>query len=109
MDLQEVNQTLNELRGSVHGVKGSFLVKKNRVITEDECSSEYISSTLFYLVDQIRKGNKDVVSLVFQADDRFTAFIYEDYILGVVSEGSTNVPFLGLLAGRVLREFNGHL
>jgi hypothetical protein len=109
MNLQEVNQTLNELRGSVHGVKGSFLVKKNRVITEDECSSEYISSTLFYLVDQIRKGNKDVVSLVFQADDRFTAFIYEDYILGVVSEGSTNVPFLGLLAGRVLREFNGHL
>jgi hypothetical protein len=109
MDLQEVNQTLNELKGSVHGVKGSFLVKKNRVITEDECSSEYISSTLFYLVDQIRKGNKDVVSLVFQADDRFTAFIYEDYILGVVSEGSTNVPFLGLLAGRVLREFNGHL
>ncbi len=109
MDLQEVNQTLNELRGSVSGVKGLFLVKKDRVITEDNCSSQYISSSLYYLVNQIRTQNKDVSSLVFQANDRFTAFIFEDYILGVVSEGTTNIPFLGLLAGRVLREFNGHL
>jgi hypothetical protein len=109
MDLEEVNQTLNELKGSVQGVKGSFLVKKDRVVTEDQCSSEYISSSLFYLVDQIRSSKKDITSLVFQAEDRFTAFIFEDYILGVVSEGSTNIPYLGLLAGRVLREFNGHL
>lgn len=109
MDLEEVNQTLNELRESVHGVKGSFLAKKDSVVTEDQCSSKYISSTLFFLVDQIRNSSKDVTSLVFQAEDRFTAFVFEDYILGVVSEGSTNVPFLGLLAGRVLREFNGHL
>ncbi|MBU7016336.1 MAG: hypothetical protein HXS44_02410 [Theionarchaea archaeon] len=109
MDLQEVNQTLNELRGSVSGVKGLFLVKKDKVITEDNCSSQYISSSLYYLVDQIRIQNKNVSSLVFQANDRFTAFIFEDYILGVVSEGTTNIPFLGLLAGRVLREFNGHL
>lgn len=109
MNLEEVNETLNELKGSVRGVKGSFLVKKNSVITEDQCSSEYISSSLFYLVDQIRTNNKDITSLVLQGDDRFTAFVYEDYILGVVSEGSTNIPYLGLLAGRVLREFNGHL
>lgn len=109
MDLENVNSTLNELKGNVHGVKGSFLIKKDRVITEDNCASDYISSSLFFLVDQIRHKNKDVTSLVFQAEDRFTVFVYEDYILGVVSEGSTNVPFLGLLAGRVLREFNGHL
>jgi hypothetical protein len=109
MDIQEVNQTLNELRGSVSGVKGLFLVKKDKVITEDNCSSQYISSSLYYLVNQIRTQNKDVSLLVFQANDRFTAFIFEDYILGVVSEGTTNIPFLGLLAGRVLREFNGHL
>ncbi len=109
MNLEDVNSTLNELRGNVHGVKGSFLIKKDRVITEDNCDSDYISSTLFFLVDQIRNKNKDVTSVVFQAEDRFTVWVYEDYILGVVSEGSTNVPFLGLLAGRVLREFNGHL
>ncbi|MBU7009963.1 MAG: hypothetical protein HXS46_04690 [Theionarchaea archaeon] len=109
MNIEEVNQTLDELRGSVHGVKGSFLIKKNQVITEDHCDSNYISSSLFFLVDQIKTSRNDVVSLVFQAEDRFTVFIYEDYILGIVSEGSTNIPFLGLLAGRVLREFNGHL
>jgi len=109
MEIQEVNQTLDELRGSVSGVKGLFLVKSDRVITEDNCNSQYISSSLYYLVNHIRTQNKDVTSLVFQASDRFTAFIFEDYILGVVSEGSTNIPFLGLLAGRVLREFNGHL
>ena len=109
MKLEEVNQTLGELRGSVHGVRGLFLVRKDQVITEDNCSSEYISSSLFFLVDQIRNSNKSVQTLVMQAEDRFTAFVFEDYILGVVSEGSTNIPYLGLLAGRVLREFNGHL
>lgn len=109
MNLEEVSETLNELRGSVHGVKGSFLAKKDEVIIEDQCISEYISNSLFFLVDHIRRNNKNVTSLVLQADDRFTAFVYEDYILGVVSEGSTNIPFLSLLAGRVLREFNGHL
>ncbi len=109
MNLEEVNQTLNGLRGSVNGVKGLFLVKKDRVITEDNCDSNYISSALFYLVDQVRINKKDIQSIVMQAEDRFTVFIYEDYILGVVSEGTTNIPYLGLLAGRVLRDFNGHL
>lgn len=109
MNLEEVNQTLNGLKESVSGVKGSFLVKKQKVITEDRCDSTYIASSLFYLVDQIRGTNKDIQSFVLQADDRFTVFVYEDYILGVVSEGTTNVPYLGLLAGRILREFNGHL
>ncbi len=109
MDIQEVNQTLSGLRGSVHGVKGLFLVKKDRVITEDNCDSQYISSALFFLVDQLRNRNREVTQIVMQAEDRFTAFIFEDYVLGVVSEGTTNVPYLGLLAGRILREFNGHL
>ncbi len=109
MNLEDVNNTLNELRGNVHGVKGSFLIKKDRVITEDNCDSSYISSSLFFFVDQLRSKNREVASVVFQAEDRFTVFVFEDYILGVVSEGSTNIPFLGLLAGRVLREFNGHL
>ncbi|MGD2250745.1 MAG: hypothetical protein PVF58_20295 [Candidatus Methanofastidiosia archaeon] len=109
MNLEDVNHTLNEMQGSVHGVKGSFLIKKDRVITEIGCDSNFISSSLFYLVDQIRDQNKDITQIVMQAEDRFTVFIHEDYILGVVSKGSTNVPYLGLLAGRVLREFNGHL
>jgi hypothetical protein len=109
MKLEEVNQTLNELRGNVQGVKGSFLIKKDRVIIEDNCDSQFICSSLFFLVDQIRRQNRHITSVVLQADDRFTVFVYEDYILGVLSEGSTNIPYLGLLAGRVLREFNGHL
>ncbi|MBU7044418.1 MAG: hypothetical protein HXS47_12580 [Theionarchaea archaeon] len=109
MKLEEVNQTLNELRGTVKGVRGSFLIKKDRVIMEDNCSSQFISSSLFFLVDQLRKQERHITSFVLQADDRFTVFVYEDYILGVLSEGATNIPYLGLLAGRVLREFNGHL
>jgi hypothetical protein len=109
MDIKDVNYTLTELEGSVRGVRGSFLIKKDRVITENHCDSSYISSSLFFLVDQLRNSNKNITQIIMQAEDRFTAFIFEDYILGVVSEGSTNIPYLGLLAGRVLREFNGHL
>jgi hypothetical protein len=109
MNIDDVNQMLAELQGSVHGVKGSFLVKKDRVITENQCDSTFISSSLFFLVDQLRTQDKEVSQIVMQAEDRFTAFVFEDYILGVLSEGSTNIPYLGLLAGRVLREFNGHL
>ncbi|MGC1119874.1 MAG: hypothetical protein WBA22_02170 [Candidatus Methanofastidiosia archaeon] len=109
MNIDDVNQMLAELQGSVRGVKGSFLVKKDRVITENQCDSTFISSSLFFLVDQLRTQDKEVSQIVMQAEDRFTAFVFEDYILGVLSEGSTNIPYLGLLAGRVLREFNGHL
>ncbi|MBU7025019.1 MAG: hypothetical protein HXS40_12735 [Theionarchaea archaeon] len=109
MNIDDVNQMLAELQGSVHGVKGSFLVKKDRVITENQCDSTFISSSLFFLVDQLRTQDKGVSQIVMQAEDRFTAFVFEDYILGVLSEGSTNIPYLGLLAGRILREFNGHL
>ncbi|MBU7033124.1 MAG: hypothetical protein HXS53_11365 [Theionarchaea archaeon] len=109
MKLEEVNQTLSELRGNVQGVKGSFLIKKDRVLIEDNCDSQFICSSLFFLVDQIRRQNRHITSVVLQADDQFTVFVYEDYILGILSEGSTNVPYLGLLAGRVLRDFNGHL
>jgi hypothetical protein len=109
MNIDDVNQMLAELQGSVRGVKGSFLVKKDRVITENQCDSTFISSSLFFLVDQLRTQDKRVSQIVMQAEDRFTAFVFEDYILGVLSEGSTNIPYLGLLAGRILREFNGHL
>lgn len=109
MNIDDVNQMLAELQGSVRGVKGSFLVKKDRVITENQCDSTFISSSLFFLVDQLRTQDKEISQIVMQAEDRFTAFVFEDYILGVLSEGSTNIPYLGLLAGRVLREFNGHL
>lgn len=109
MNIDDVNQMLNELAGSVHGVKGSFLVKKDSVITENGCDSQYISSSIYFLVDQIKVKDRDITQIIMQAEDRFTVFVFEDYILGVVSEGSTNIPYLGLLAGRILREFNGHL
>ncbi|MBU6997796.1 MAG: hypothetical protein HXS41_02285 [Theionarchaea archaeon] len=108
MNIDDVNHMLAELHGSVRGVKGSFLVKKDRVITENQCDSTFISSSLFFLVDQLRIQDKEVTQIVMQAEDRFTVFVFEDYILGVLSEGSTNIPYLGLLAGRILREFNGH-
>lgn len=108
MNIDDVNQMLAELQGSVRGVKGSFLVKEDRVITENQCDSTFISSSLFFLVDQLRIQDRRVSQIVMQAEDRFTAFVFEDYILGVLSEGSTNIPYLGLLAGRILREFNGH-
>ena len=92
------------LKEKVHGIKGAFLAKREKVLevnAECDMKIDFLLGCVYYLRDVIRDKGRDVVRISITAEDQLFIFFEDSYVLGVIASSDINAPLLGLVLNKM--------
>ncbi|MFQ6088882.1 MAG: hypothetical protein ACE5K0_08285 [Candidatus Methanofastidiosia archaeon] len=95
---------ISYIKENVGGVEDVFLIKDKKLVdTLSGRDLTYISKSISYLAEVILE-RKDLSKISLIADKTLQLYLFQNYILGVITTKNVNLPLLNLISNKLLQE-----